>query len=85
MVNKLTMPKICLPCWVELGQELADTVYLEETPQQSATCSEESVAKKWEREEPCGMACRSRLLQGGRAHDLRSSYLYAAPRDCGRI
>src|SRR5215467_9204269 len=40
------------------GQELADTVYWAETPQQSATCSQalQSVSKKWEREETCGMS-----------------------------
>ena len=41
-----------------LGQDLADTVYWTETPQQSATCSQalQSVSKKWEREETCGIS-----------------------------
>ena len=46
------------PFWVGLGQDLADTVYWAETPQQSATCSQalQSVSKKWAREETCGIS-----------------------------
>src|SRR5215471_2569885 len=34
---------------------------------------------KWERQERGGMARRSRLSHGGKAHAIRSPYLYLAP------